>query len=818
MKISLNWLREYIGLTQSVREIEDALTMIGFEVEGVEHTGIPHLDNVVVGQILSREQHPNADRLTVCEVRVSELKDPVTIVCGAKNHKVGDHVPTALVGAVLPGNFKIKESKLRGVPSFGMMCSPKELGLGGDHNGLMILDGNPPVGAAINDVLDEGDTIFDVEVTPNRPDCLSHVGMARELSAYFGMDMTYPETRTAPAGPFADAPESLLKGGVVVNDPELCPYYTAYSIRGVTVKPSPDWLRKALEGIGVRSVNNVVDVTNYVLMELGNPLHAFDAKKIKGEQLIVRTAKEGEKITTLDEKERVLDKDMLVIADKERALAVAGVMGSMDAQVDESTTDIVLEAAYFTPAPIRRTSKALALTSDSAYRFERGVDLQGVNYAATRAIDLILDVAGGTLCGGASLVGHREEIEHEIEITPAEIRRVCGFGPDNKKIEAIFESLELDVSVHEDIGDGERWVVRIPSHRSDLERPADLIEEFLRIYGTNKIPATDVASVAVEREDDGTDQYEKKVSRFLVGQFFNECVNYSFRSREETEKVYGKSVAARLELANPLASDQSHLRPSLVPGLLDVLKHNQHHNTGPVRLFETGRTFRDGDQGVAERLSAGFLWVDSPREQTWKAPEGVDFYTIKHLVLECLRLGGIAAEGLSFEPITENPIWQAGHSAKCVCRKGRFEVSLGLVAFPILKEWDVEGVVWGASVHWDPKFLNKASKVHQFEPVSAFPSSSRDLALLVDESESAQTVQDAVIAGAKELLDKDFGLERIHLFDLYQGEGLAEGKKSLAFSLTFRSPERTLKDKEVGAVFDGIQKYIKDHTSYQIRN
>ena len=398
MKISRSWLEQYIDLSgKSDAELEEALTLIGFEVEGVESTGIRHADRIVVGEVKTRAPHPDADRLSVADVDVGDgtLRH---IVCGATNYREGDRVFVALPGARVmdpDGNlFKIKQSKLRGETSEGMMCSSRELGLGDDHSGLYILEDAPEIGAPIESVLGSGDTVFDVEITPNRPDCQSHVGMARELAAYYNIDLDYPKTRTGSRDPFSDLHREIIHS-IRVEADEQCPLYFGYSITGVNIEPSPPWLRRAIESVGLRSVNNVVDVTNYVMLELGQPLHAFDADKVGGRELIVRQARAGERIRTLDERERELSPSMTVIADASRALVIAGVMGSLDAEVDDNTTDIVLEAAYFRASFIRRTSRRLNLSTDSSYRFERGVDPSNIEYAAWRALDLILDVAGG---------------------------------------------------------------------------------------------------------------------------------------------------------------------------------------------------------------------------------------------------------------------------------------------------------------------------------------------------------------------------------------------------------------------------------------
>ena len=444
MKISLSWIKQYVTLDASVDEITHAITFLGFEVEQVLRTGLPPLSHVVVGEVLTREKHPNADKLTVCSVDVGPAGGLKTIVCGAPNHRVGDRVPVALPGAVLPGNFVIKQSRIRGQLSDGMMCSPDELGLGGAHAGLLILDGSPPLGAPINEVLPPGDVVFDVEITPNRPDGLCHLGLARELAAWFRKDLIYPPVKFT--GLPADAPERRdLLESVTVESEEDCPLYTAHVITGVKIGPSPAWLQERLRAVGLRPINNVVDVGNYVMLESGQPVHAFDAKKIGGGRIIVRPARNGETLVTLDGKERLLNSRMLVIADAAKPLVIAGIMGGANAEVDDTTTDLVLEVAYFKSLGIRWTSRKLGLSTDSSYRYERGVDPHTLPEDAHRAIDLIIETAGGQVVGPCCQVGEDRPWKTEINLTPAYVRRQLGFDIADGEMKAALAALELPI-------------------------------------------------------------------------------------------------------------------------------------------------------------------------------------------------------------------------------------------------------------------------------------------------------------------------------------------------------------------------------------
>lgn len=818
MKISLNWIREYIPLDKPLEAIEEALTLIGFEVEGVEQKGLPPLKNCVIGKIVSRDQHPDADRLGVCMVDVGgeELQQ---IVCGATNYQVGDLVPAALPGCVLPGNFKIKKSKLRGVASNGMLCSAKELGQGEDHAGLMILTYNTDaeIGKPINEVLTDSDIVIDVEVTPNRPDCLSHVGLARELAAYFDLPLSYPEVKAGADDPALNESSPLL-GGVSVQAPERCPYYSAYSIRGVKIAPSPDWLKKRIEAIGLRPVNNVVDVTNYVLMELGQPLHAFDRKKIQGETLIVRLAKDGEEITTLDEKQRKLPGNTLVIADEARPLVIAGVMGSLDAEVDDDTVDIVLEAAYFEPTGIRKTGRQLIISTDSSYRYERGIDATGTQFAALRAIDLILETAGGTVTGHPQIEGNIPEIVQEIQLQPHFVRERLGFGPEDSVILETLQRLELDIEEAQPINGETNWEVSIPSFRSDLERPIDLVEEFLRIYGTDKIPEQDVRATAPFQKDDPLAVFVEKSSNFLIGQQFSEALHYSLRGVEEVKTWVGHADAEELALANPLTADQSHLRPTLLLGLMDALKLNINRGTGARKLFETGRVFREDGGRVWEAVAVTFVVYIDPKEATWKDRTSFDFYSSKAVMEQLLRIAGLGQKNELFEPMKSGRTWMLGQSGVMGCfTEDGWQAKIGLIDLVRAKDWDIEGFVYSGSLIIKPELLGSEAATQRFKQMSSFPAATKDLALIVSSDALAETVRRDLLKIAKKTTDGSFVIESVDIFDVYTGEGLPDDSKSLAFKISFRAPDRTLSDKQLGSAFDKIQNLIKEETDYTVR-
>ncbi len=814
MKVSYNWLKKYIPLNQSPEEVGGVLTLLGFEVEGVESKGLPVLDGVIVGEVIERNQHPDADRLSVCRVGFGEGREEKVIVCGAQNYKVGDRVPVALPGATLPGGFKITSSKLRGVQSDGMMCSGREIGYGEDGEGLLILAGDATLGKPINEVFPEDDYVFDLEMTPNRPDCLSHLGLARELAASFNMELEYPQTQFDGVSEAAPSAGGCLKS-VSIESEEQCPLYIAHVISGVKIGPSPEWLQTALTAVGLRPINNVVDVTNYVLMELGQPMHAFDAAKIAGHKIVIRQAGDGEKIKTLDGEERRLSSRMLVIADAEKALAIGGVMGGADSEVDGETQDIILETAYFKPSAIRWTSKQLNLSSDSSYRFERGVDSVNAMYAAQRAVDLILETAGGSVLSPVFKAGSERTWKNEIVFSPDYIRERCGFDIPDEEIGRSLEALDLSI-VHRNDEKGE-WTVNIPSFRSDLDRPIDLVEEVLRIYGTDQIPHALVKSTGIVGQDDPICEFNRRVSAYLVGQNFRECMNYTLRSGDEMKKWQSYSLAEELRLANPISEDQTHLRSSILPGLLDVLKLNRDRKTGLIRLFECGRTFSEVNGQVNEMISAGFLIAES-EEDTWLKRSPADFYLVKNLIFQVARLAGFDLFNHPIEPfLTAGSAWQEGHSAGYENMKAGFSYRVGLMNLSRLQARGLKGNIYAGHFSILPARLNGSKKRKPYRSFSTFPPALRDLALVVDTGELAGEVGRKLSKIGKSALSGAFELEKINLFDCYEGEGLPEGKKSLAFSLTFRSPDKTLTDEEVNNVFQKIQDEVEAKTAYQIR-
>lgn len=821
MKISHNWLKTYIPLEAPADEICRAITFLGFEVENVLRTAAPKLSQVVVGEVLTRDKHPNADKLSVCTVDLGLAGGVKTIVCGAQNYKVGDRVPVALPGAVLPGNFQIKQSKIRGQLSDGMMCSGKELGVSDEGAGLLILENRPALGTPINEVLPAGDVVFDIEITPNRPDCLCHLGVARELAAWFKQELTYPEVGFSSRAPGGSSRPDLLKD-VRVDADEDCPLYTATVITGVKIGPSPEWMQQHLRAVGLRPINNIVDIGNFVMLEYNQPLHAFDAKKIGGQQIVVRRATDGEKIVTLDGKERVLNSRMLVIADAAKPLVIAGIMGGENSGVDPSTTDIVLEAAYFKRQSIRWTSRRLTLSSDSSYRYERGVDPHGLDEALRRAIDLILEIAGGTVAGPTHKVGADIPWQREIVISPEDVRRKLGFSISDSEMRIALNALELSIVREDDPpipGEGGgTWTVSIPSWRDDLDRPIDLVEEILRVYGTERIPPAVVVSPGLITDDDPIVLFNRRTADYLVGQRFNECVNYTLRSSKELLTWVSQTAATELALANPFVEDQSHLRATLIMGLLDSLKLNRSRGVAASRLFETGRVFNERNGQNYECVSVGFIIAQDPNDRTWLNRQEEDFYSVKRHLETIAVAAGIDLNSQPLLPISD-PFygWQSGQSAVAGDMQQGWTARFGLLNLSMVKAHGIEGKVYAGVFAILPDKLNRNSGHRRFQPFSLYPVALRDLALVVDQHVSAAEVRKTLSDFARAAAGQTFSLENVEAFDVYHGKGLPEGKKSLAFSLVFRAHDRTLTDDEVNRVVQKIQDELAKSTPYQIR-
>ncbi len=821
MKVTLNWLKQYVDFPWTPEELRERLTMLGLEVEGMDKLG-GEFENVVVARIITSDKHPNADKLSVC--RVADGQGERQIVCGAKNYQVGDKVPLALPGCNLPtapGSppFTIKVGKLRGVESQGMMCSAKELGLGEDASGLMILPAEAKVGQPFAEYLGRAgsDVVYDLEITPNRPDLNSVIGIAREISAVTGNPLKLPEIglpAAVPAGAVTDhvaRVENFV--GVRIDDPELCPRYTARLIRGVKVGPSPDWLRQRLEKVGIRSISNVVDVTNFVMLEVGQPLHAFDyhllgaaatsAPAPSHPTIIIRRAAEGEKFTTLDGQARSLASQMLVIADETKAVAVAGIMGGLNSEIKDTTVDVLLESACFKPQSIRATSKKLDLRSDASYRFERGSDVGICDWASRRAAQLILETAGGQLAEGVVDAYPQPFKAKEITLRHARTDQLLGLTIEPYRQVDFLRRLDLEVLGQESVSGG--VTVRIPSYRVDLKREIDLIEEICRLYGVDKIPSRAPSGIV------GTHPYDiihdqLGEARYLTGLGLDEIQGQTLLPESLAQL---SAAGAIIPLANPLSSDMNVLRPSLLPGLIDALQRNVNRKNEDLALFEIGRVFSTVN-GLPQEERHWAMALTGRRYPTfWSGAERdarFDMADLKGLLEEFLEQ--FSLRGVSYARRAE---LTGLFIESAAVHLGKFVLGqMGQLLPTLCKRFDLRDPVFLAELNLD-LLLARRNLAKTFKPLPAFPSVRRDVAMLVAES----ITHEAVLSAVKQA--KPQNLESVELFDIFRGKNVPSGQKSAAYAFTYRHAERTLTDAEVNAAHNKLVQYFKDHLQATVR-
>jgi len=804
MIVTYNWLKEFVDFNLAPEELSNGLTMAGLEVEAMEELGAG-LDTVTVARLASVDPHPDADRLTVCQVETGS--GTVQVVCGATNHKAGDLVALAQVGTVLPGNFKIKKSKIRGQVSMGMLCSETELGLAEESAGIIILPAGLEIGTPVFEALDLKDIRYEIGLTPNRPDCLSVVGVAREVAAMAGQSVKLPDVDLAEEGdPVLD------QTSVTIEEPGLCPRYAARLIKGVKIGPSPDWLVRRLESLGLRSINNVVDVTNYVLMELGHPLHAFDFKLLRGRRIVVKRAGEGETFVTLDSQERALDRSDLVICDAEGPVALAGIMGGENSEVQAETVDILLESAYFNPTTIRRTSKRLGIHSESSHRFERGTDVNMVPVALDRAAGLILDLAGGKIAEGRIDVYPRELTEKKLTITPRRTNDILGLQLDSLEVQRLLRSIGLGVEMAPDREDGALYAT-VPSYRPDLEREIDLIEEVARLNGYGRIPTTMPGGRIVCHRADPKQALTRQVRNAMVAGGFSEAINYSFVSPAAWDSLLLAAKDPRrrnVAILNPLTEEQSVMRTSLVPSLLETVSRNLAYRSRNLRLFELRPVFlgRQKDELPHEQLRLCAVVCGRKEPEGWAQEDvGVDFFDLKGVV-ECL-FEQMLIHGVKWDPDHGEPYLHPGKS--CALRKGgkTFGI-LGEIHPRVLGNFDIDQPVYLLDCDLEALF-QEAGEIPSFTPLSRFPDVYRDSAFLVDEAVSAGQIFAA--------LDRAKGryVEEVILFDLYRGKGVPDGKKSMAVRVRYRSAEKTLTDEEITSAHEKIVKDLKKSVSAEIR-
>ncbi len=827
MKVTLNWLKQYVDFLWSPEELRERLTMIGIEVEGMQVIA-GEFDGVVVAQILASEKHPNADKLSVC--RAADGRGERQIVCGAKNYQVGDKVPLALPGCTLPAPsgsapFTIKVGKLRGVESQGMMCSAQELGLGEDASGLMILPPDAQVGMSLAAHLGRtgGDVVYDLEITPNRPDLNSVIGIAREISAVNSNPLRLPEIKLPAAGgePGGETAERLVQ--VRLDDAELCPRYTARMVRGVKIGPSPAWLKSILEKVGLRSISNVVDVTNYVMLEAGQPLHAFDYHLLtvapdaanQPPTIVVRRARTDEKFTTLDGQERPLTSDMLVIADETKAIALAGIMGGQNSEINERTVDVLIESAYFKPQNIRATSKRLDLRSDASYRFERGCDVGNTDWASRRAVQLILETAGGQMVPGVVDAYPQPVSPRKITLRPIRTNQLLGIEIPADQQATFLQRLGLDLipepGAPSAVDPSQETIrVSIPSFRVDLKREIDLIEEVGRLHGVDRIPSRlQVGTVGANEHDRVFDEIQE-ARMILTGLGLNEAQGQTLLPDTAAKLVaaaFDQAPAAALE--NPLSSDMNILRPSLLPGLLDALRHNLNRKTNDAALFEIGRVFAAAAGGFKEERRLALALTGMRQAPFWTGSERdakMDAHDLKGVLEEFGDQFGV--RGLSYVKDT-GPNSLFLESASILLGKQTVG-ELGQLLPPLAKAYDLRDAVLLAELNLD-LVLSRRNTAKAYKPLPAFPSIRRDVAMVVPEI----TTHDAVLQAIKQA--KPQNLESVDLFDVFRGKNVPAGQKSMAYAFTYRHRERTLTDTEVNAAHQLLVQQLQQDLQAVVR-
>jgi len=805
MKLPYSWLREMVDGLPAPAEAAAILTMRGFEIEEWSSPGAA-IQDILVAKILDLKPHPNADKLTLCDV--TDGSRNYSIVCGASNMKAGDCVALAQIGTVLPGNFKLEKRKIRGIYSEGMLCSTRELELGDDHAGIMILPPDAPLGQRLVDFLGLNDTVFEINVTPNRPDALCALGIARELAAACGQALRGPEV-TDPAA----AMEPDFIPAVELRDGDLCPRYTARLIREVRVGPSPEWLVKRLEACGLRSVNNVVDATNLVLMELGQPLHAFDLDKLEEKRIVVRRAQPGERIRTIDGEDRILDETMLAICDAARPVAVAGVMGGQESEVSAETTSILLESAYFDPPCIRRTSKKLGLGSEASYRFERGVDFETVNAASHRCARLIAELTGGRIAGRLGIADTADSARLEtlrgrdMTLRFAYCDRLLGQTVPPERIETIFVSLQIPVKKRE----AESITVRIPSFRQDITLEADLVEEVARCHGYNEFtPAILRAPVKPPEPQEVDRELVKQIRQFFVSQGLDEAVTYSFTD-PELLKAFPRDEAEldhpAATIQNPINVREATMRSSLLPSLLQAARRNITRGNQDFGLFEIAAVYLASGETTREKKKIGVVILGNPSAGWRDARPEFDFFEIKGLTENLFSLCGLKRYRLLPGPECLHP--QRGATVDAANQTAGYFGEL----HPALAEaYELPGRVLAAELdlHTLTRFWQEADTAYR--PYSIFPAVKRDLALLLPHPGTSRQVEDIIRQEAGALL------EDLRLFDYYQGQQVAEGTVSLGFRLTFRSPEGTLTETDIDTIIGKILARLKKELDVQLRS
>lgn len=798
MLISLNWLKQYIDLDGiEINEMENALTMIGQEVEKIEIAG-SNLENVVTAKIIEKEMHPDSDHLTVC--KVDNGKEILQIVCGASNHKAGDKVVLAQIGARLSEDFVIKKGKIRGKESCGMLCSEVELGIGSDKDGIIILPEDAPIGVPFKDYLGINDTVFELEITPNRPDCLSHIGIARELSAYYGKELKYPETEIK--SEIEEKTSDNVK--VSIEDSNLSRRYVTRILKNVTVKESPKWLKERIEAVGLRSINNIVDVSNFILMEMNHPNHVFDLDKIEGNEIKVKSAVKGDKLVTLDEQERELEDGDIVICDSKKILALGGVMGGLDSEVTDNTKNILLEVAQFNPQNVRKTSRRLTLLSDSSYRFERGIDVEDSIKVINRLANLIQEVAGGEILNGyvdVYPVPHENKV---AELNFERLNRFVGKVIPREKVIEILRNLEIDVK-----DNGDTLTLTAPSYRGDLELEQDYFEEVIRMYGfdniENILPRVDINKNSTLDTTKLTD----RVKTICASVGLKEVINYSFIPKDALQKLKftGVSEDKLIDISNPITEDFVTMRPTLLYSLIKNAKDNMNRNVSNIRFFEVSRTFEKAEELAKEDIKVGIILAGENDKTLWNPkPVHYDFYDLKGIVEEVFSKLKFQSFSIKRSVQTE---FHPGRSADVFVGK-EYIGSFGEIHPDVLENFGLNKktiLVAEFNIELIKKYINKP---FVYQGIVKYPAVPRDLALVMNENILVGDVLKTI-----EKIDKK--VEKVELFDIYQGIGVEPGKKSVAISILLRDDSKTLEEKEINDIIDKILAKMKKDYMAELR-
>ncbi len=808
MKISYNWLKTYIDTDLSAQRVAEILTETGLEVEGLEkvETIQGGLEGVVIGHVLTKDSHPDADRLNVTTVDVG-TGEPLQIVCGAPNVDAGQKVLVATVGATLYPSpdepLKIKKSKIRGVESFGMICAEDELGLGHSHDGIMVLDASTEIGINARDFFKiEDDYLIEIGLTPNRADAMGHLGVARDLKAYLNYHENAKLSLDLPA--VAELAEGTENVSITVDDTDGAPRYAGAVITGVTVKDSPDWLQNRLRSIGLAPINNIVDITNFVMHEIGNPLHAFDLDAVNG-AVVVRRAKSGEKMVTLDEVERELDENDLMICNADEAMCIAGVFGGLKSGVKAETTGIFLEAAYFNPVSIRKSAKRQGLNTDASFRFERGIDPSSLILSRDRAISLILEISGGTL--GTLHDNYPTEIsDFEVVFSFDRCRKLCGVNISDEDIVKILE--ELDIKM---ISDSEEEVVlKVPAYRVDVQREVDVIEEVLRIYGFNNVPLPEKLNTSISYQDKPNKEAIYNISaNLLADNGFSEIMNNSLTSSGVWDAVSSEVLKAEhdVTLLNPLSNELDVMRQTMLFGGLRSIEFNQNRQQPNLRLFEFGSVYNKKEGNYSEAKKMG-LWITGLKEEeNWSSnSQKSSFHTLKGATESVLKKLGVFKAPRIGE--LTNDFMEDGYSLSIA---NKSIVELGWIKPEILKAFGIKQTVYYAEFNWDAVIEISIMNKINYKPIPKTQFARRDFSLLIDKS-----VQFGQIYAIAQKVDRKI-LKEIGLFDVYEGKNLDKDKKSYAVSFIFQDAEKTLKDKQIDAIMGKIRQGLESQLGAELR-